>query len=228
MGKIMITEDEIIFDEKGLIPAIIQDIETKEILMMAYMNREALELTMSTGFTHFWSRSRNKLWKKGETSGHYQHVIKIFTDCDKDALVIQVKQDGVACHTGNYSCFYNLMIDSGDEKKIHDKLDEEEYYRMIDKLYQIILDRKRHPKEGSYVSSLISRGDIQVLKKIGEEAIEVIAASLGENEERVINEIADLWFHTLVLMGLKDLGPEKIFKELYSRHLRRTSESKLG
>jgi len=200
------------YDSNGLIPVIIQDWKTGDVLMLAYMNEESLNKTIETGFTHFWSRSRNKLWKKGETSGNEQIVKEISYDCDNDTLLIKAEQKGVACHTGNRSCFYSELIPPSPP---FDKGGMGGF--VIDKIYEVILDRKRNLREGSYVSSLFKKGRDKILKKIGEEASEVVIGSKNDKKEEIIYEIADLWFHTLVLLGYHDISPEDIYKELQKR-----------
>jgi len=200
------------YDSNGLIPVIIQDWKTGDVLMLAYMNEESLNKTIETGFTHFWSRSRNKLWKKGETSGNEQIVKEINYDCDNDTLLIKAEQKGVACHTGNRSCFYSELIPPSPP---FDKGGMGGF--VIDKIYEVILDRKRNLREGSYVSSLFKKGRDKILKKIGEEASEVVIGSKNDKKEEIIYEIADLWFHTLVLLGYHDISPEDIYKELQKR-----------
>lgn len=196
------------YDENGLIPAIIQDYDTKAVLMMAYMNEESLEKTMETGKTWFYSRSRKQLWNKGETSGHFQHVRKIFYDCDEDTLLIQVKQEGNACHTGEYTCFYREM-----QNNFPETADPE----IISKLVKIIKDRRQNPKEGSYTNYLLDKGIDKVLKKVGEETSEVIIAAKNPSKEELVYEIADLVYHMLVLMEIKDVTLEDIKKQLAER-----------
>ncbi|MBI3584520.1 MAG: bifunctional phosphoribosyl-AMP cyclohydrolase/phosphoribosyl-ATP diphosphatase HisIE [Nitrospinae bacterium] len=200
------------YDNNGLIPAIVQDWKNGDVLMLAYMNEESLNKTIETGFTHFWSRSRNKLWKKGETSGNEQLVKEISYDCDNDTLLIKAEQKGVACHTGSRSCFYSELIPPSPP---FDKGGMGGF--VIDKIYEVILDRKRNIREGSYVSSLFKNGRDKILKKIGEEASEVVIGSKNDKKEEIIYEIADLWFHTLVLLGYHDISPEEIYKELQKR-----------
>lgn len=201
------------FDKRGLIPVIIQDYRTQTVLMMAYMNRQALRATMKTGLTHFWSRSREKLWQKGETSGHIQVVKKILYDCDGDTLLVQVEQVGAACHTGNRSCFYSGLYEKED---IH-KVDSSSLSGILNKVYDVILDRKDNPAESSYVSTLYSSGVDKILSKITEEAGELIISSKNNDREEIIYEAADLWFHTLVLLGYHGLTPQDVYKELEKR-----------
>ncbi len=197
------------FDSKGLVPAIIQDINTDEVLMLAYMNRESLNKTIDTKKTWFYSRSRQKLWNKGEQSGNYQEVKSISYDCDGDTLLVKVNQKGVACHTGEYSCFHNKVIDNSESN---------EYKRFIDKLYEIIMNRKIERKEGSYTNYLFNEGIDKILKKVGEESSEVIIAAKNDDKEEIIYEISDLVYHTLVLMVDKNIEIEDIKMKLYNRH----------
>ena len=205
------------YDSNGLIPAIIQDWKNGDVLMRAYMNEESLKKTIETGFTHFWSRSRGKLWKKGETSGNEQIVKEISYDCDNDTLLVKVEQKGVACHTGNRSCFYSKLTQGVIPREARNLEVETFSGNVIDKIYEVILDRKRNLREGSYVSSLFKNGKDKILKKIGEEASEVVIGSKNDKKEEIIYEIADLWFHTLVLLGYHDISPEDIYKELQKR-----------
>ena len=205
------------YDSNGLIPAIIQDWKNGDVLMRAYMNEESLKKTIETGYTHFWSRSRGKLWKKGETSGNEQIVKEISYDCDNDTLLVKVEQKGVACHTGNRSCFYSKLTQGVIPREARNLEVETFSGNVIDKIYEVILDRKRNLREGSYVSSLFKNGKDKILKKIGEEASEVVIGSKNDKKEEIIYEIADLWFHTLVLLGYHDISPEDIYKELQKR-----------
>ncbi|MDD4188613.1 MAG: bifunctional phosphoribosyl-AMP cyclohydrolase/phosphoribosyl-ATP diphosphatase HisIE [Eubacteriales bacterium] len=208
------------FDDKGLIPAVIQDYKTGEVLMLAYMNKESLELTIGSGYTHFWSRSRNKLWKKGESSGHVQKVMTIALDCDFDTVLVGVRQNTAACHTGNYSCFFNKADTACSANR--DPLPEingEETgdAGIIQEVYEIILDRMEHPKEGSYTNYLFEKGLDKILKKVGEEASEVIIASKNKVAGEIIYEISDLVYHLLVLMADRGIKPQEILKELKIR-----------
>ena len=202
----------LVFDERGLIPAVVQEADTGEVLMVAWMNREALDATLATGLTHFWSRSRAALWRKGETSGHAQHVHGVYADCDGDVLLVQVHQDGVACHTGARSCFFTALQVAGAAAN------------MLERIERIVADRKRAPREGSYVAALRAKGEAAVCRKIGEEAAEVMTAALGgEGDRRVVEEIADLWFHTLVLLGKRDIALREVLEELARRHKERAA-----
>ena len=196
------------FDEKGLICAIAQDIESGEVLMQAYMNAEALETTKKTGFAHYWSRSRQKLWKKGEESGHVQEVVSMTFDCDRDCVLLKVRQTGVACHTGAYSCFFDFV--QGDKERIGAE--------MLGKLQRIVLDRKEPPAEGSYTSYLFEKGIDKIAKKAGEEAVEMVIASKNEDKEELIGECADLLYHTLVLLAERGVSLSDVCTELNRRH----------
>jgi phosphoribosyl-ATP pyrophosphohydrolase/phosphoribosyl-AMP cyclohydrolase len=202
--------DELNYDFKGLIPAIIQDYQSGEVLMLAYMNKESLKKTMEMGNTCFFSRSRSKLWIKGETSGNYQEVKEIRYDCDKDALLIKVKQKGVACHTGEYSCFFTKM--DGEYVKETPKGRD-----ILEEVYEVIEERKKNLPPNSYVTSIIKKGEDQILKKIIEEAGEVVLDAKGGNKEKIIKEVADLWFHTLLILNIKDIDLSEIYLELERR-----------
>ncbi|MBQ3016165.1 MAG: bifunctional phosphoribosyl-AMP cyclohydrolase/phosphoribosyl-ATP diphosphatase HisIE [Clostridia bacterium] len=204
----MINIDDLKFDEKGLIPAVVVDSITKKVLTVAYMNRESLEITMERGLTCFYSRSRQELWLKGETSGNYQHVVSITADCDNDALIVVVEPDGPACHTGAESCFFNTLYES-------DTLSE----FSLEGLVGLIEGRKREKKEGSYTTYLFEKGLDKILKKVGEECTEVIIAAKGDDKKETIYEIADLAYHTLVLMIQMGISLEDIHRELASRHV---------
>ena len=199
--------DELKFDEKGLIPAIVVDDETGKVLTLAYMNRESLAISMEKGLTCFWSRSRQELWLKGETSGNYQHIVSITADCDGDALEVRVKKDGPACHTGAESCFHNPVLGEKVEK-----------FR-LEGLYQLLQSRKKELPEGSYTTYLFQKGLDKILKKVGEESTEVIIAGKAEDKAETIYEIADLAYHVLVLMVQLGISVEDIRKELASRHI---------
>jgi phosphoribosyl-ATP pyrophosphohydrolase/phosphoribosyl-AMP cyclohydrolase len=195
------------YDAQGLIPAVVQEAETGEVLMVAWMDRDAVAATLETGLTHFWSRSRQTAWRKGETSGHSQHVRGVYADCDADTLLVQVHQDGVACHTGNRTCFFTGL--QGPDPAAG----------MLDRLEQIVAARKTAPPAGSYVASLLARGEAAVCRKVGEEAVEVITAALGdEGDRRLVEEVADLWFHTMVLLGERSIPLRDVLEELARRH----------
>jgi len=203
----MINIDELKFDEKGLIPAVVQDFYTKKVLTVAYMNRESLEISLEKKLTCFYSRSRQELWLKGETSGNFQHIVNITADCDMDALVVEVIKDGPACHTGSDSCFYQPVYQ-----------DEEKTPFCIDDLYRLLQGRKRDLPEGSYTTYLFEKGLDKILKKIGEETTEVIIGAKNSREETVY-EIADLTYHVMVLMVEMGISLEDIRAELGSRHV---------
>ena len=196
------------FDEKGLIPAVVVDADSKKVLTVAYMNRESLEISIKEGKTCFWSRSRQKLWRKGETSGHWQHIVNIKTDCDRDALTVTVKKDGPACHLGTDSCF-------NDDVYVNDELTP----FSLDGLMEIIRGRKINRKEGSYTTYLFDKGIDKILKKVGEESTEVIIAGKAGDKAETIYEISDLVYHVMVLMIEMGISIEDIDKELASRHV---------
>ena len=204
----MINIEELKFDEKGLIPAIVVDSVTKQVLTLAYMNKESLAISMEKGLTCFYSRSRQELWLKGETSGNYQHIVSITADCDKDALVVVVEPEGPACHLGTKSCFTNSVWDS-------DTLQEFSY----EGLMKLIEGRKIDKKEGSYTTYLFEKGIDKILKKVGEECTEVIIAGKADDKAETIYEIADLAYHVMVLMTEMGISLEEIHKELASRHV---------
>ena len=199
---------ELKFDEKGLIPAIVQDHYTKEVLTLAYMNKESLAITIDERRTCFWSRSRPELWRKGDTSGNVQHVVSITADCDGDALVVEVVKDGPACHTGSESCFFNEIY-------LSDELKQFSY----EGLYHLIEGRKTNPKEGSYTTYLFEKGLDKILKKVGEECTEVIIGGRKEDKEETVYEIADLCYHVMVLMVQMGITVEDITRELEKRHV---------
>jgi len=204
----MVNIEELKFDEQGLIPAIVVDAISKKVLTLAYMNRESLNITMEKGLTCFWSRSRQELWLKGETSGNYQHVVSITADCDKDALVVMVEADGPACHLGTESCFENPVWES-------DALHE----FSLQGLMKLIEGRKTEKKEGSYTTYLFEKGLDKILKKVGEECTEVIIAGKADDKKETVYEIADLAYHVMVLMIQMGISLEDIHRELASRHV---------
>ncbi|MBQ3816827.1 MAG: bifunctional phosphoribosyl-AMP cyclohydrolase/phosphoribosyl-ATP diphosphatase HisIE [Clostridia bacterium] len=204
----MINIDELKFDEKGLIPAVVIDSVSKKVLTLAYMNRESLEISIKKGLTCFWSRSRNELWLKGETSGNYQHIVSITADCDKDALVVSVKPDGPACHLGTVSCFENKVFESESEKDFS-----------LEMLMELIRGRKTDKKEGSYTTYLFEKGLDKILKKVGEESTEVIIAAKDNDKKETVYEIADLTYHLMVLMIQAGISLQDIHNELASRHV---------
>jgi len=213
---------EIKWNERKLIPVIIQDAENKEVLMMAYMNPLALEKTIETGYTHFWSRSRNRLWKKGEESGHVQKVKEIHIDCDSDTLLIEVEQKGAACHMGYRSCFFRKLESEGFKETKEKIFSPAEVYgegcTILEHIYEVILDRKHHiDKKDSYVAFLFREGEETILKKIAEEAAEIIMAGKCKNKDKIIAEVADLFFHILVAMGYYNIPPADIYRNLSKR-----------
>ncbi|MBP0963306.1 MAG: bifunctional phosphoribosyl-AMP cyclohydrolase/phosphoribosyl-ATP diphosphatase HisIE [Oscillospiraceae bacterium] len=199
---------ELKFDQNGLIPAIVQDYHTGQVLTLAYMNAESLAITLAEKRTCFFSRSRQCLWRKGETSGNTQQVVSVTADCDKDALVVKVIKAGPACHTGAESCFFNDLY-----------VDEEVQKFSVDALYEMLVGRKTQPKEGSYTTYLFEKGIDKILKKVGEECTEVIVAGKGDDKEETVFEIADLAYHVMVLMVQMGITPADIAAELAKRHV---------
>ena len=206
----MLNIDQLKFDEKGLIPAIVVDAESGAVLTLAYMNRESLAISMEKGLTCFWSRSRQELWLKGETSGNYQHIISITADCDRDALTVLVRKDGPACHLGTDSCFTAPVYRSQEP--------EPETFS-YESLMELIAGRKINPKEGSYTTYLFDKGLDKILKKVGEESTEVIIAAKAEDKKETIYEIADLAYHVMVLMTEMGITLDQVKAELASRHV---------
>ena len=204
----MIDINKLKFDENGLIPAIVVDARTKKVLTLAYMNRESLKISMEKGLTCFWSRSRNTLWLKGETSGNYQHIVSITADCDYDALTVTVEKDGPACHTGADSCFTNPVWES-----------ENLHTFSLEQLIELIRGRKTEKKEGSYTTYLFEKGLDKILKKVGEESTEVIVAAKNNDKKETVYEISDLTYHIMVLMIEMGISLEDIWAELASRHI---------
>lgn len=207
------------FDEKGLVPAIVQE-ENGQVLMMAYMNQESLQKTLETRTTWFWSRSRKELWNKGATSGNMQEVKDVFYDCDGDTLLLIVHQQGSgACHTGTYSCFSGRRLTANDKAlAVVDQPQNNSLANIMYELYEVIKDRQLNPKEGSYTNYLFDKGQDKILKKVGEEAVETVIASKNNNLEEIIYEMGDLWYHCLVLLAYHNIKPEEIFGELINRH----------
>ncbi|MGE5493925.1 MAG: bifunctional phosphoribosyl-AMP cyclohydrolase/phosphoribosyl-ATP diphosphatase HisIE [Burkholderiales bacterium] len=196
------------FDEKGLVPVVVQDVNTNAVLMLAYMNEESLKRTLETGEMTYFSRSRNKLWRKGETSGNFQTLRELKVDCDGDTLLALVSQQGPACHTGEYSCFFEPLYGSGDYAS---------GYAIIDELYGVIEGRKKNPVEGSYTNYLFDKGIDKILKKVGEEAAEVIIAAKNSSRDEIRYETADLVYHLLVMLCEEGLSPSEVFAELEKR-----------
>lgn len=204
----MINIDELKFDERGVIPAVVVDSITKNVLTVAYMNRESLEISMKRGLTCFWSRSREELWLKGETSGNYQHIVSISADCDRDALTVVVEKDGPACHLGTDSCFNDTVYES-----------DELHQFTLEGLMKLIEGRRTEKKEGSYTTYLFEKGIDKILKKVGEESTEVIIAAKADDRAETVYEIADLAYHVMVLMVQMGISVEDIHRELASRHV---------
>ncbi len=196
------------FDDKGLIPAIVIDAETNKVLTLAYMNEESLKISIEKKMTCFWSRSRQELWLKGETSGNYQHIVKIVADCDGDALTVYVKKDGPACHKGTDSCFNDIVFES-----------EEDGVFSPEALFAMLKGRKTEKKEGSYTTYLFEKGLDKILKKVGEECTEVIIASKDNDKKETIYEIADLYYHVMVMMVEMGIEVDDVVRELASRHV---------
>ncbi|MFZ3053629.1 MAG: bifunctional phosphoribosyl-AMP cyclohydrolase/phosphoribosyl-ATP diphosphatase HisIE [Sulfuricurvum sp.] len=201
--------------KSDLLPVIVQDSTTLEVLMMAYMNRESLELSLSTKVAHYFSRSKQRLWKKGESSGHLQHIERFLLDCDNDTLLIMVRQEGVACHTGRKSCFFT-DIESGAIIS-EPEIDTVSTYGIIDELYHTILSRKNSDPKSSWTAKLLSSGDNAILKKVVEEAGEFAFAVKDNNEDEIIYECADLVYHVLVALGHKNISPDRVKQELARR-----------
>ena len=196
------------FDENGLIPAIVQDFQTKQVLTLAYMNEESLAISLAERRTCFWSRSRQQLWRKGEESGNVQHIVSITADCDGDALLVQVCKEGPACHTGQESCFFQPLF-----------VDEQVQSRGLAGLYQLLQGRRQQPQAGSYTSYLFEKGLDKILKKVGEECTEVIIAAKDQDKPETVYEVADLCYHVLVLLVQMGISPAEIIAELDKRHI---------
>ena len=204
----MIELNELKFDEKGLIPAVVVDAESQKVLTLAYMNRESLSVSMAEGRTCFWSRSRQALWRKGETSGNVQRIVDITADCDRDALVVRVSKDGPACHLGTDSCFNDRVFAGGEPEPFS-----------VEGLYGLLKSRKADLPEGSYTTYLFQKGLDKILKKVGEESTEVIIAGKARDKAETVYEIADLMYHVMVLMVELGIPVEDVRKELASRHV---------
>lgn len=216
----MLSIDELNFDAHGLIPAVVQDCVTKQVLTVAYMNRESLEITLREGRTCFWSRSRQELWRKGETSGNVQHVVRIVADCDRDALVVEVRKDGPACHLGNESCFAFPLYSA----------EEADSAFTLDGLYDLLVTRNQQRPEGSYTSYLFEKGREKILKKIGEESTEVVIGAMKGDREETIYELTDLCYHALVLMVSEGISLADVRGELASRHVvdKKNKQERMG
>ncbi len=207
--------DRVDWEKSELLPVIVQDESTNEVLMMAYMNREALQLSLETKLAHYFSRSKQRIWKKGESSNHLQHISSFMIDCDNDTLLLKVKQDGVACHTGRKSCFFT-ELDSG-EVTIDKSVETDAMYGVIDTLYHTILDRKHADPESSWTAKLFSKGENDILKKVVEEAGEFSFAVKDGDEEAIVYECADLTYHVMVALGYRNISPDRIKQELARR-----------
>lgn len=201
------------FDDQGLVPAVVQDADTGKVLMLAYMNELSLQRTVETGYTWFWSRSRQELWNKGATSGNVQKVVDIKYDCDGDSLLVQVKQTGVACHTGEYSCFHNILWRENNLPAVNGQITA----AILSELYDVIQQKRIHGGEKSYTKYLFTSGQDKILKKVGEEAAETIIASKNNNNGEVVYEMSDLWYHCLVLLAYHNISPSELLAELGSR-----------
>ena len=213
----MVKIEDIKFDDRGLVPAIVVDADTNQVLTLAYMNEESLRISLEKKLTCFWSRSRQELWLKGETSGNYQHIVSITADCDRDALVVKVKPDGPACHLGTWSCFDYPVLEA--EELAADEASSIDNAFSYEGLMELIRGRKTEGKEGSYTTYLFEKGLDKILKKVGEESTEVIIAAKAEDKKETIYEIADLAYHVMVLMVEAGISLEDITEELASRHV---------
>ena len=205
------------YDDRGLVPAIVQDAFTHKVLMLAYMNKQSLEISIQTGFTCFYSRSRQELWKKGATSSNVQEIQSISYDCDKDTLLVLVKQSRVACHTGEFSCFHNVLFSRELSNNLPSLNVKENLPEFLNDLYKMILDRRASDDENSYTKYLFVKGQDKILKKVGEEAAETIIASKNDDNKEVIYEMSDLWYHCLVLLAYHNITPDELLEELASR-----------
>jgi len=205
--------EQIKFNENGLVPVIVQDISSGQVLMLAYANKDAIQKTIDTGKSHFWSRSREKLWMKGEESGNAQDIREVYYDCDMDTILYLVQQTGVACHTGERTCFYRSS--QGDKEA--PVFGSSNSNKTLDDVFDVIVDRKLNPKEGSYVSGLFEKGLDKILKKVGEEAGETIIGAKNEDKKEIIYETADLWFHSLIALSYFGITPNDIYEELGRR-----------
>ncbi len=206
---------EIDWEKNPLVPVVVQDVDTKEVLMLAYMNKEAFDLSRATGFAHYYSRSRKRLWKKGESSGHLQKIAHMLLDCDADTILLKVHQKGVACHTGRKSCFFRDM----DSRTVTEEpgIDPACVYGVTDTLYHTIIERKNKDPKSSYTAKLVQGSENGLLKKVMEEAAEFCFAFKDNNEKEIIYECADLTYHLLVALGKKEISPDRIRQELYRR-----------
>lgn len=212
------------WDEAGLVPAIVQDAQSKEVLMMAYMSKESLQLSVESGVTWFWSRSRNELWNKGATSGHTQRIISMAYDCDGDTLLVKVDQKGPACHTGRYSCFFNnVEVNGNNAASTSNAAPTEDRFGTLGQLEGTIAERYAERPEGSYTSYLFDKGVDKILKKVGEEASEVIIAAKNKDNDELRSEVGDLIFHLMVLLRERGLPLDDVISEIHSRHGKKTT-----
>lgn len=206
------------WDDAGLVPAVVQDVQSKEVLMMAYMNRESLQLSVETGVTWYWSRSRNELWNKGATSGHTQRIVSMAYDCDGDTLVVKVEQKGPACHTGRYSCFFNPVEVSGNTAPAEAVQTTADRFATLGQLESVIAERYAERPDGSYTTYLFEKGVDKILKKVGEEASEVIIAAKNKDNDELRSEVSDLIFHLMVLLRERGLPLDDVIREINGRH----------
>ncbi|MGO4546648.1 bifunctional phosphoribosyl-AMP cyclohydrolase/phosphoribosyl-ATP diphosphatase HisIE [Paenibacillus sp. 2TAB23] len=212
------------WDEAGLVPAIVQDAQSKEVLMMAYMSKESLQLSVESGVTWFWSRSRNELWNKGATSGHTQRIVSLAYDCDGDTLLVKVDQKGPACHTGRYSCFFNhVEVNGNAAASTSDAAPAADRFGTLGQLEGTIAERYAERPEGSYTSYLFDKGVDKILKKVGEEASEVIIAAKNKDNDELRSEVGDLIFHLMVLLRERGLPLDDVISEIHSRHGKKTT-----
>lgn len=208
------TDNELKFDERGLLPAVIQDWLDGTVLMLGYMNQEALAKTLSTKSVHFWSRSRNTLWEKGETSGNKLQVKELFIDCDRDTVLVKAQPAGPTCHTGERACFFSKLDEQG---RIGAENTQEAFGGILEGIVRTIRDRRANPQPGSYTTKLFEAGHDKILKKVAEEAGEVLIAAKGGKKEEIVYEVADLFFHTLMVLGYHDVMLQEIYQELGKR-----------
>lgn len=216
-----VTLSKIKWDDAGLVPAVVQDVQSKEVLMLAYMNKESLQLSVESGVTWFWSRSRNELWNKGATSGHTQRIVSMAYDCDGDTLLVKVEQKGPACHTGSYSCFFNPVEVNGNASSASSSeavKASEDRFAALGQLESVIAERYAERPEGSYTTYLFDKGVDKVLKKVGEEASEVIIAAKNQDNDELRSEVGDLIFHLMVLLRERGLPLDDVISEISSRH----------
>lgn len=214
--------DDLKYDAHGLVPAIAQDYKTGEVLMLAYMNKEAIEKTLETKYAHYWSRSRKKLWLKGEESGHHQIVKSVNVDCDSDSVLIKVEQKEAACHTGHYSCFYKTIENESVIENSETVFDEKKVYankaKILNDIYELAIDRKENPKEKSYTNYLFDKGIDKILKKVGEECAEIIIASKNNDKGEIVYEVSDFMYHLVILLVERNIQLDDIYNELIKRN----------